>query len=306
MGHNVDILSASDLPMIKIGEIKLVHGIWKLFNMALEKYDIINIHGHTPLFSDISFLIARIKKRNTVYTLHCNIEGFAFSTLYNKFVNSLLRYASGVVVTSTFYSNLVQNENVKVIPWGLDYEYFHRPRISHEEFQVLFVGQLREYKGLDYLIEAMIDVPGTLNVVGSGPQTGYYEKKGRKALGDRFGFHGSVADEKLRELYLSNDVFVLPSIYMNEAFGLVTLEAAAAGCAVVASDLPGVREVVEDFGILIKPRDIETLRKTLIQLMHPGYRGKIASRGASIKKKYSWNKTSKDYEKLYLNILEEN
>lgn len=305
-GHKVDILAASDFPMIQIGEIKFVYGIWKIFNKELKKYDIINVHGHTPLFSDLSLLIARTQKRRMVYTLHCLMEGYPFSTLYNRIVNGLLRYVDCVVVTSTTYSKFIQSRNRTIIPWGVDYEFFNGARIPHEKFRVLFVGQLRKYKGLDYLIEAMKDVPGILNVVGSGPLGAFYREKGRRELGDRFIFHGTVTDEKLRELYLSNDVFVLPSIDMREAFGLVTLEAAAAGCAVVATDLPGVREVVNDFGILIQPRDIGSLRKTLQLLTDFEYRNNIATKNFIVKKKYSWEKTSDRYEKLYYNIIKKN
>jgi phosphatidylinositol alpha-mannosyltransferase len=86
---------------------------------------------------------------------------------------------------------------------------------------------------------------------------------------------------------------------MNEAFGLVTLEAASAGCAVVASDLPGLRDVVKEFGLLVKPNDPQGLRDALLTLEDVAVREKYATRGRQAVKEYTWQKVAQNYTRIY-------
>lgn len=79
-------------------------------------------------------------------------------------------------------------------------------------------------------------------------------------------FHRNLQDLELRGIYRRSDVLMLASLSTNEAFGLVTLEAAAAGCVVIASNLPGVRDIVKQFGILVLPGDMGALQETLLYL----------------------------------------
>jgi phosphatidylinositol alpha-mannosyltransferase len=100
-------------------------------------------------------------------------------------------------------------------------------------------------------------------------------------------------------MYLSSDVLVLPSVSMNEAFGLVTLEAASAGCAVVASDLPGLRDVVKEFGFLVKPKDPRGVRDALLTLGDEAVRAKYIAKGRRVVKEYSWQKVAEKYTRIY-------
>jgi rhamnosyl/mannosyltransferase len=117
-------------------------------------------------------------------------------------------------------------------------------------------------------------------------------------------FHRSVGDEELRKFYLSSDVLVLPSVSENEAFGLVTLEAAASSCAVIASDLPGVRDVVKDFGLLVKPNDINSLKQALDMLNDRSIRDAYGEKGKKIAKRYRWENVAHEYLKAYESVIE--
>ena len=88
-------------------------------------------------------------------------------------------------------------------------------------------------------------------------------------LNDKVRIINDATDDDLPGLYNMARVTVLPSINQAEAFGLVLIESMACGSAVIASDLPGVRTVVEDGvnGFLVPPKDIEGLSDKIITLL---------------------------------------
>jgi glycosyltransferase involved in cell wall biosynthesis len=303
LGHEVDTLSAHDCHFKSIGEIKLVLSMEKINKRMMSDYDIINVHGHTPTFSDRLLLKPKRFGKKVVYTLHCLVNYYfkPFTMLYNSaFNNILLRRADAVVVSSKSYYELVRGcARRYVVPWGVDVEKFSGSRVAHNGYRVLFVGQMRPYKGVDVLLSAMKGIDGQLSVVGDGPDKARYEMHARNSGAGNVRFYGAVSDDALRQIYLSSDVLVLPSVSLNEAFGLVTLEAAAAGCAVIASDLPGLRDVVKDFGMLVKPDDSKSLRDALVTLEDEDVRKEYAGKGLMAVTKYSWRNAAEEYAKIY-------
>jgi glycosyltransferase involved in cell wall biosynthesis len=77
-------------------------------------------------------------------------------------------------------------------------------------------------------------------------------------------FVGKITDEELPYYYNLADLFVLPSINQGEAFGMVLLEAMASGVPVVATDLPGVRTVAQDAGVVVKPNNPSELATAIL------------------------------------------
>jgi glycosyltransferase involved in cell wall biosynthesis len=269
----------------------------------MDDYDVINIHGHTPIFSDRIFLKTKLFGKRVVYTLHCLVNYYfkPFTTLYNSvFNNVLLKRANAVVVSSKSYYNVVRGCSRKyVVPWGVDVDKFSGNRVAHEGYRLLFVGQMRPYKGVKVLLQAVKDVDAQLSVVGDGPDRAKYEEYAR-ILGIRnVRFYGAVSDVALRQMYLSNDVLALPSVSLNEAFGLVTLEAAAAGCAVIASDLLGLRDMVKEFGLLVRPNDSQSLKEAFLSLRDEAVREKYVTEGKRVVKEHSWSRVAKEYAKIY-------
>jgi rhamnosyl/mannosyltransferase len=267
----------------------------------------VNIHGHTPTFSDRLFVKAKLSGKRVVYTLHCMANYYLkpLATVYNHLFNQLIsRFSDAVVVTSKSYYDMLRGCRRKyLIPWGVDLERFSGERIPHEGYRVLFVGQMRPYKGLKVLLEAITGLDAELWIVGDGPDRLEYEALAKKLGLERAHFFGSISEEELKKIYLSSDVLVLPSVSMNEAFGLVTLEADVAGCAVIASDLPGVRDIVKEFGILIKPYDVKGLREALLLLRDGSKRRKYVERGIEAAKKYSWRRAAEKYDKIYKKVI---
>jgi rhamnosyl/mannosyltransferase len=274
---------------------------------VLGNYDVVNIHGHTPTFSDRLLLKTKLSGKKVVYTLHCLVNYYfkPFTALYNSVLNSvLLKSADAVVVSSkSYYNALYKCSKKHVVPWGVDVDKFSGSRIPHEGYRLLFVGQMRPYKGLNVLLQAAEGIDAQLSIVGDGPDRTRYENYARKLRVRNAHFYGAVSDDTLRQMYLSNDVLALPSVSLNEAFGLVTLEAAAAGCAVVASDLLGLRDTVKEFGILVKPNNPLKLRDVLLSLRDEAVREKYVTEGRRVVKKYNWCNVAKEYDKIYAEVI---
>jgi phosphatidylinositol alpha-mannosyltransferase len=189
---------------------------------------------------------------------------------------------------------------------GIDVEEYRRARPWPTSGRtILFVGRHEERKGLAVLLEAMrhLDPATTLWVAGEGPQTAVLRAATR---GDpRIQWLGAIGEgEKLRRLR-SADVFCAPSIY-GESFGVVLLEALAAGAPVVASDLDGYRNVVRPGidGLLAPPGDAAALAGSLGRALSSGGRdGPLAAAGRRRADEFGMDRLVQRYLDIYDRML---
>lgn len=141
-----------------------------------------------------------------------------------------------------------------------------------------FVGRFVEEKGLPVLLEAFRSLVETghehlrLTLVGqsegvAGGNVLCGLKSSIAALEDRVSVTGPVSEEELWNLYTQFDILVLPSINRYEAYGMVQIEAMFRGAVVVASDLPGVRTIIQrtGCGILARPGDAGSLALSILE-----------------------------------------
>jgi glycosyltransferase involved in cell wall biosynthesis len=136
---------------------------------------------------------------------------------------------------------------------------------------LLFVGRLRYYKGLDTLIRALPEISARLLVVGVGPMEAEWKTLAEvNGVSDRVAWLGEVPDADLPALYHLADLFVLPASHSSEAFGLVQVEAMAAGVPVVCTELgTGTSYVNQDgvTGCVVPPRDPAALAAAISTLL---------------------------------------
>jgi rhamnosyl/mannosyltransferase len=166
----------------------------------------------------------------------------------------------------------------EVVPFGVDVEAFrqvepHRQRRWRDQVGdefALFVGRLVYYKGVDVLLEALRETTIPLVVVGTGPLRAEWETLTRvMGLSRQVHFVGAVGPESLRALYQTARLFVLPSQEVSETFGVVQLEAMAAGCPIVACRASGGVASVHEEGrtaCLVPPHDVGALREAIVDL----------------------------------------
>jgi glycosyltransferase involved in cell wall biosynthesis len=278
-GATVDVLSSNDIRRWTFGEARISSfiGQWPAVSRDLDSYDVVNLHGPAPTMSDAFLALFRTRRSARrpalVYTHHSSIdiEGIRpLCRVYDAMTARLSSFADRVIVTTPSYAEIVRRPNsppIDVIPWGVDAAAVPRRERVPGPLRVLFVGQLRPYKGVAVLIDAVAGQPDLrLTVAGGGPLAEEHLRHAAGTGADNIAFTGQISDEHLSRLYLEHDVIVLPSTTRAEAFGLVLLEGMIAGCVPVASDLPGVRDVAGGTGVLVPPGDEAALRDALLSL----------------------------------------
>jgi glycosyltransferase involved in cell wall biosynthesis len=245
--------------------------------------DILHLHLPNPM-AVLAYLASGHRGR-LVITYHSDtVRQKILGTLFEPFLHQVLRRSSAIIATSPNYlrtsSALARHvERCHVIPYGIKLEHFeHRDEAAVHALSeryggrlVISVGRLVYYKGFEYLIRAMSGVQGKLLIVGDGPLR---EKLSllAKTLGlkDKVVFVGEIQNESVVPYYHASDVFALASVARSEAFGIVQIEAMAAGLPVVNTNLDsGVPFVSQhgQTGLTVPPEDPEALATAINTLL---------------------------------------
>jgi rhamnosyl/mannosyltransferase len=312
-GHTVDVLSSVQIPRVAVGEWRFssLALCWPAIARRLRDYDVINLHGPVPTMSDMFLLLAGARGRvPIVYTHHSAIEIRGLERIcqvYNRVHRRLARRSDLILTTSEHYATTERVRGgppTRVVPWGVDVRPAAERPSRQGPLRVLFVGQMRTYKGLEWLLPAVAGHPELLlTLVGDGPRRRVYEQTAARLGADNIRFLGRVPDSVLHAEYDASDVVVLPSVTQAEAFGLVVLEGMAAGCVPVVSDLPGVRDVVADVGVVVPPRDVTALRTTLLELAtDDAQRVHLAQLARKRAESLSWDACVDGYEDALLEV----
>ncbi|WP_224268032.1 glycosyltransferase [Haloprofundus salinisoli] len=245
---------------------------------AARQADIVHYHVPNPV-AVLSHISAGINVP-TVVTYHSDIiRQKTALKLYEPVLRRFLENVDQVVTTSPRllkHSPFLNDyrEKCQVIPLAIDVtgiETSKRNNKSTGNPFVLFVGRLSYYKGVQYLVDAAVDVDADIGIVGDGDLRAELEARARdRGVTDRLTFFGRVSDEQLAALYRQADVFVLPSVEPSEAFGIVQLEAMARGVPVINTNLStGVPWVSQDgeTGLTVPPRDSDALADAVKRLL---------------------------------------
>ena len=168
---------------------------------------------------------------------------------------------------------------------------------------LLNVGRISFKKGLDLLLEAVVELPG-VHVALIGPDDGDGTLSRLTALAKSLGvaervhFLGPTGSEGPGAVYAEADVFVLPS--RNESFGLVAAEAAAVGTAVVVTDRCGVAEYLAGRGALVVPCAVAPIREAVAELLaDPERRRSLGEEGRAAAREMSWDSVAAQQVDLY-------
>ncbi len=295
--------------------------------LSKEDFALVNPHWLIPQgFASVIAGIVTGKSNMIVCTVHGG-DIFSLNGLFLNYIKkfTIKRLRSVVVVSQAMKEKVLslgaEKKNVHVIPMGVDLKNkFVLGAIAIKKRAILFVGRLVEKKGLKFLIYAFSEIlkkysDASLVIVGKGP-----EEKNIKNLISKYQIEssvklmGAVAHDDLHKLYQSHELAVFPFIEDStgdmEGFGLVMVEAMGCGCAVVASDLPAVNDIIIDneTGLLVEqknPSDI--VKKVSFLFDNNEIRNKLSLQGRSyVEDRFDWSVTEKKYSDLFNRIIKYN
>jgi rhamnosyl/mannosyltransferase len=256
------------------------------------------VHLHLPHPGGMIGLLASRYDGPLVVTYHSDVVRQHWRAApFAPILHATLRRAQAVLATSQAYidtSAVLQRfvARARVLPYGIPIERFEHPdertvariRAQFGDRMVLAIGRLVYYKGFDVLVEAMRHVAGQLVVIGDGPLLGSLKSRAAGlGVAGKIHFAGEVGNDAVAPYYAAARVFVLPSVARSEAFGIVQLEALAAGVPVVNTRLPsGVPEISLDgvTGLTVPPGDPLSLAHAVTSLLdNPDLRERYGAAG---------------------------
>lgn len=272
--------------------------LYKVLNVMKNLHDcIVHIHGYGHLLIDYAALLLRAFRKPYILTIH----GVPKSPLYlgNKLLKcAFLLYAKLIgrrtikgAAKVTAVSKAIAKEaiaygaqpsQIVIIPNGIDPNYADNVRqslfkkkynIPSDKKTILCIGRLHPRKGFQYVISAMPyilkKVPNTvLVIVGDGPYRRTLESLARKLGVERnVVFTGYVDEQTKKEALADADLVVIPSLI--EPFGLVALEAMAMKKPIIASNVDGLKEILEPLKDLFvnNPKNVHELTNKIIAFL---------------------------------------
>ncbi|NLT72867.1 MAG: glycosyltransferase [Chloroflexi bacterium] len=317
MRNGVTVIKCARLVQAASTPMSLVMPWW----VARQRPDITHLHFPYPP-GELSQW-PHLSRRPTVLSYHSDIvRQKRLAALYGPAMRLILRRVDRILVGSPNYlaSSVVLRQvqqRCTVVPYGIRQKPFQEVApIDVESVSrrhgpgpwVLFVGVLRYYKGLEYLVEAMNQVHGRLLIVGDGP-----EREALRALalrlGDRVVFAGAIPDSELPAYYGAASVFCLPASERSEAFGLVQVEALASSLPIISTELgTGTSYVNEDgvSGVVVPPRDPAALVAALNRVLDdPALRARLANGALARARAFTAERMLSDVEGVYARVLKE-
>lgn len=297
-----------------------------------DKFDLIHAHDWLAAFS------AKTLKWSFKIPIVCTIHATEYGrnggirTELQRYISStewMLTYESWKVVACSNYMKDQINhifstptDKIWTIPNGVEPEKFNfefdwltfRRKYARDDEKIIFyIGRHVFEKGIHLLIEASTNIVSRYNnskfiIAGTGPMTEELKSRVRElGLEDKFLFTGYMRDEERNRMYKVANAAVFPSLY--EPFGIVALEAMAAGCSVVVSGTGGLEEIVEHKvnGLKTINGNVDSIADNIIELFYDEGLSEYMKRNAinRIYEKYTWDKVGELTLKMYKQVLEE-
>jgi phosphatidylinositol alpha-mannosyltransferase len=276
-----------------------------------EQFDI--LHFHEPFVPFLSPIILRLSTSVNIATFHA-YGGFSPSYEFgSRVMGSYAQRLHGRIAVSGAAKHFIDRYfpgEYKVIPNGVDVDRFQRAvplaRWMDGKRNLLFVGRHEPRKGLIELLKAYRILRKTgcdcrLLVVGQGPLT----REARRYVATRrlggVEFLGRVSDAEKAQLFRSADVYVSPATG-GESFGIVLLEAMAAGTPIVASDIHGYKGVVRRGreALLVEPREPKQIAAAIARLLNDDtLRAEMGRNGVARAQEFSWERVTAKVDEFY-------
>jgi len=314
------------------------YALWKGALLLRCHRDIRVVFGGSVLVTPLVCILARMFRCKALIQAH-GLDLLYPSFVYQMFIVWWLRFCDQVIANSGYTARLAKDkgmleEAITIIHPGVHWQQFKLPvamdalkleRGLQGKRIILFVGRLARRKGVKEFVEKSLgriiqELPDVrFLIVGDNPKDSLTHRDDVRSeiehaisagqLEEHVQWLGALNDEDLVKVYNLCDVVVLPILPMKddvEGFGIVALEAAAAGKPVVATSVGGVPDSVENgkSGIVVAPENYEVMSRSIIQLLArdeiKSSLGEYAQR--RVRERFCWSSTIARYEKTLSQI----
>ena len=325
-GNEVDafVPLGRSVPVFSGGSVARLSLSWWLYRrvrdlLAEESFDI--IHLHEPLAPVLPLCVLECSNTVNIGTFHAYHSPqylYRFSQPIVKRWHQRLHGGIAVSPAAHQYVNNFFPRDYRIIPNGIAVEHFAGPVQPWPQYQdgktnILFVGRLEKRKGLKYLLAAYSRLKWEypdLRLLVVGP--GNLDKESHQILSARnpadVELVGGVSYQDLPRYYASADIFCSPATG-QESFGIVLLEAMAAGKPIVASDIEGYAGIIRDGqqGLLFPRKDSDALADALAVLINdPARAARMGATGRRLVEQYRWKVVARQVENYYLDCIARN
>jgi len=309
VGHEVDIISSANTLTIPIKRLKNPSFMFSSFLKTKFKNgnDIVHAHHIAGALAMKNVSCKKILSIHGIYSKNiAQLYGKTTSNISKKYEKTALNYADGITVISkegyNYYTEM--GFNVVQIPNAIDLNIIPKKSTKQFENQIIFAGRLSKEKGIEILLETATHLPDNyhLLIAGSGP----LEKNVRNLADKKTNVHylGYQSKQNLLSLIQGSDLLIQPSL--EEGISSTLLEAMACGTCILASNIEGISEIVENNknGLLVEPNNREKLLNKILDLLpKKEKRLRMANEGLEIVKKYDWKRVGKLYLNFYESLL---
>ena len=302
VGRAVSIPANGSIAPITFGPVAGVGVRRALANLRPEV-----VHLHEPLIPSLSLLALLNSHAPCVGTFHASSESSVAYRLARPILKRAIDRLRVRIAVSDAARHLIGRYfpgDYEDIPNGVEVaRYAAAPLVDLGAGRiVLFLGRIERRKGLEVLIQAVTrlrDLEPKLIVVGTGP-----EERTARSLAARLGvevqFIGGVHDDLKAGIFRSADVYCAPALG-GESFGIVLIEAMAAGTPVVCSDLQGFRGVAGEAATLVPPGDPGRLADALREILTDDDAARsMSEKGRSVADRYDWPRLGERLEDVYV------
>jgi len=284
-----------------------------------EKFDV--IHIHEPLMPTLATSVLHHSSSECVIgTFHAfRARSWGYPIWKHIILNRWYNKLDGRIAVSNaakqFISKYFPGE-FTIIPNGIDLEHFSAnveplPQFRDDKMNILFVGRMEKRKGFKHLLRAYEEVKKEFpqcRLIIVGPEDNisrrYQARIARNKIQDVV-FTGYVPYSELPRYYRSAHIFCSPATG-KESFGIVLLEAMAAGKPVVASQIEGYADLIDHGvdGLLVKPKDELALADVILRLLKDdSLRDKMGAKGENKAKNYGWETVAQRVMDYYQMLL---
>jgi len=290
------------------------------FAELAEEADIVNYHFPWP-FMDLAHYVSRIDKPSVVSYHSDIVKQKTLLKLYQPLMKRFLGDVDSIVASSPAYaesSPVLRSyaKKVSVIPYGLDKSTYLTPdeeRLNHWRSVLkkpffLFVGALRYYKGIHFLLEALQGKDFFCVIAGEGFEEGALKQQARQLGLNNVMFPGLLSEEDKAALLTLCYAFVFPSHLRSEAFGISLLEAAMYGKPMISCEISTGTSFInldQETGLVVPPADPSALRRAMLTLLSNPERATKMGKKAEERYKalFSSERMLEAYAKLYKSLL---